>query len=96
MRPVFFSLVISLYASVCFGQSDSTKRTQEPAKTQVLIPGIDSPTSSPGALMQSSPRPNEVATPPGKKGAKTTPPSDPRAFGVAVPLGKAKKDTVKN
>ncbi|GAB3513310.1 hypothetical protein GCM10027341_55190 [Spirosoma knui] len=97
MRPFLF-LLASLYTSVCFAQNDSTKQTQGPAQTQVLIPGIDSPVSSPGALMQSSPRPNAVpaAQPAQRKGkVRTAPPSDPRAFGVGIPVGKPKKDTLR-
>jgi hypothetical protein len=98
MRSILL-LAACLYTSACFGQIDSTKRTQGPAQTQVLIPGIDSPISSPGTLMQSSPRPNampEGQTTTRKGKVRTTPPSDPRAFGVAVPVGKSKKDTLRN
>ncbi|GAB3976634.1 hypothetical protein GCM10028806_36600 [Spirosoma terrae] len=101
MRPLLLSFVFSACASVCFGQADTSKIVREPARSpsaQVPIPGIDAPLSGPGTLMQSSPQPNAVATPQkvGKKGKVTTnPPSDPRAFGVAVPVGKAKKDTLR-
>ncbi len=43
--------------------------------------------------MQSSPDPNVL--PAGQRDRKTHPPTDPRAFGVAIPLGKSKKDTLR-
>ncbi|MFD2569600.1 hypothetical protein ACFSUS_03090 [Spirosoma soli] len=97
-----FSIIVfgCFYTSICFGQSDSTLRQQKPpVQEQILIPGVDSPISSPGTLMQSSTRPNEVVTPGSnqrKRKGRTTPPSDPRAFGVGIPVGEAKKDTTRN
>ncbi|QJW90357.1 hypothetical protein HNV11_13715 [Spirosoma taeanense] len=99
MRPILFSLFLCLSGSVCFAQIDSarTVRSGQTPNPPVLTPGINSPISAPGTLMQSSPRPNALPQGTlGKGDVKTTPPSDPRAFGVAIPLGKAKKDTLKN
>jgi hypothetical protein len=96
---VVFGL-LTLGAPVCFGQVDSTRQAEPPSThPAVQIPGVDTPLSGPGTLLQSSPNPNTMAVPQkrGKNGRrKTSPPSDPRAFGVAVPLesGKAKKDTL--
>ncbi|MDB5243993.1 MAG: hypothetical protein JWP57_4619 [Spirosoma sp.] len=93
---VVFALLI-LSASVGLGQTDTARKVQPSPNPVVQIPGIDTPLSGPGTLLQSSPNPNAVAVPQkrGKKGRlKTNPPSDPRAFGVAVPLGDAKKDTL--
>lgn len=98
IRPVLV-LSLSLWVSVCCGQTDSTRSSQDSPRPAVPIPGVDTPLSGPGTLLQSSPNPNAVAVPE-KKGRKrrlkTSPPSDPRAFGVAVPLegAKAKKDTL--
>lgn len=94
---VVFLLLISS-ASICFSQTDTSRKAQPSPQPVVQIPGIDTPLSGPGTLLQSSPNPNAVAVPQkrGKKGRlRTSPPSDPRAFGVAVPLGGAKKDTLK-
>lgn len=103
MRPILSFIAFSLYASVCVGQTTDTSRvntsgtSEKSPQSQVLIPGVDSPVSSPGTLMQSSPNPNTIDTPqPRRRNRrnKTTPPSDPRAFGVSVPLGKAKRDSL--
>lgn len=94
---VVFSLLM-LSASVGFSQTDTARKAQPSPNPVIQIPGIDTPLSGPGTLLQSSPNPNAVVVPQkkGKKGRlKTNPPSDPRAFGVAVPLGGAKKDTLK-
>ena len=99
IRSVLVLSLLSLCASVCFSQTDTTQRSEPSSRPAVQIPGIDTPLSGPGTLLQSSPNPNAVAVPE-RKGKKrrlrTTPPSDPRAFGVAVPLegAKAKKDTL--
>lgn len=92
----FFLLIMT--ASVCFGQTDTARKIQPSPNPVVQIPGIDTPLSGPGTLLQSSPNPNSIAVPRkrGKKGRlRTNPPSDPRAFGMAVPLGGAKKDTLR-
>ncbi|WP_461048734.1 hypothetical protein [Spirosoma arcticum] len=99
IRPVLIFSLLSLCASVCFGQTDTTQRPQPSSRPAVQIPGIDTPLSGPGTLLQSSPNPNAVAVPQkrGRKGRlRTSPPSDPRAFGVAIPLegAKTKKDTL--
>ncbi|QHV97174.1 hypothetical protein [Spirosoma endbachense] len=98
MRSVLFFLSISLCGSICFGQIDSTKTPREPSTTtRVPIPGVDTPLSGPGTMLQSTPDPNAVVAPPNngkKRKGKTVPPSDPRAFGVGVPIGKAKKDSL--
>ncbi|GAB3999248.1 hypothetical protein GCM10028807_48940 [Spirosoma daeguense] len=94
MRLVLLCSAAFLYGSVCFGQADSSKTLQQPTQKQVFIPGIDTPTSGPGMNAQMP-----ATTPPpledGKK-RKTLPPSDPRSFGISVPIGKAKKDTLRN
>lgn len=98
IRSTLFFCVLSLSASVCFGQTDSTRTAQDSPSPRpaVQIPGVDTPLSGPGTLLQSSPNPNAVPVPPrnGRKRRRTNPPSDPRAFGVAVPIGGAKKDTL--
>ena len=99
MRSILFFLSMSLCGSVCFGQVDSTQRPQpRPSpQTRVPIPGIDTPMSGPGTLLQSSPNPHAAAR--GRKGRKgkfkTNPPTDPRAFGIAVPLEQPKKDSLR-
>lgn len=98
IRPVLV-LSLGLWVSVCCGQTDSTRSSQDSPRPTVPIPGIDTPLSGPGTLLQSSPSPNAVPVPEtkGRKRRRTSPPSDPRAFGVAIPLegAKAKKDTLK-
>ena len=99
MRCLLFSFLLFGASSVCIAQVDTAgfdrSRVQKAPQREVLIPGINSPTSSPGTLMQSSPNPNTL--PPDQRDRKTSPPSDPRAFGVAIPLEKrAKKDTLRN
>ena len=96
MRSLFVCFAICLYSSISFGQSDSSKTTQEPVQRQVAVPGVDTPTSGPGLTAQ-EPEPT-LGTPQTsnkKRKGKTQPPSDSRAFGVSVPLGKAKKDTLR-
>ncbi|WP_461141993.1 hypothetical protein [Spirosoma pomorum] len=99
MRSLFFSLFV-LSAATCFGQIDSITRSKgespRTAQQPVMIPGIDSPTSAPGTLLQSPPNPNAAApAKDDKKRRRTNAPSNPRAFGVAVPLGKSKRDTLR-
>ena len=94
MRPVFLCLAISLYSSLCFGQNDSSKTTQQPVQKQVFIPGVDTPVSGPGMTAQ-VPTNSAPPTQNGNKKRKTAPPSDPRAFGVSVPIGKTKKDSLR-
>jgi hypothetical protein len=98
MRTLLFFLAISLYTSISFAQSDSTKAVQQtpvqqsPAPKQVAIPGVDTPLSGGGMTAQT---PNNPIPPvQDNKKRKTLPPSDPRAFGVSVPVGKAKRDTL--
>ncbi|MBD2699008.1 hypothetical protein IC229_00050 [Spirosoma sp. BT702] len=93
MKSAIVCFAICLFGSVCFGQADSSKTTQEPVQKQVFIPGVDTPTSGPGLTAQV---PTTTPPPPadGKK-RKALPPSDPRSFGVSVPIGKAKKDSLR-
>ena len=101
MRYLLLCSLLIGSSVVCVAQVDTAgfKRSRQarPQKstTEVLIPGINSPASSPGALMQSSPNPNTL--PVDQRDRKTSPPTDPRAFGVAIPLEKrVKKDTLRN
>lgn len=98
MRCFLFSFLLVGVSSVCVAQVDTAgfdrSRSRKAPQREVLIPGINSPVSSPGTLMQSSPDPN-VLSADQQKDRKTSPPSDPRAFGVAIPLGKTKKDTLR-
>ncbi|GAB3561139.1 hypothetical protein GCM10027578_01210 [Spirosoma luteolum] len=86
-------------ALTSYAQTDTTRRPA-PARSQtqpVVPPGVDSPLSAPGTLMQSPPNPGasaEPTTPSGKR-RRTSPPASPRAFGVSVPLGKPKRDTLR-
>lgn len=97
MRSVIVCFVISLYGSICFAQADSTKTLRQPVEKQVAIPGVDTPISGGGLTAQEplngdiTPLSNDK-----KSKGKTQPPSDPRSFGVSVPLGKAKKDSLKH
>jgi hypothetical protein len=100
MRSLFFSLVLLSATVTCYGQIDSVTRVKgespRTAQQPVMIPGIDSPTSAPGTLLQSPPNPNAAApAKDDKKRRRTSPPSDPRSFGVSVPLGKPKRDTLR-
>ncbi len=94
MHLVILCFAISLYSPICFGQADSSKTTREPVQKQVSVPGIDTPISGPGMTAQVPTNP----VPPAKnnKKRKTMPPSDPRAFGISVPVGKTKKDTLRD
>ncbi|GAB4047439.1 hypothetical protein [Spirosoma litoris] len=95
MRTLLFFFVASLSGSLCFAQSDTTKTTtQEPVVKQVAIPGVDTPISGGGMTAQTPANP--IPPVQNDKKRKTMPPSDPRAFGVSVPLGKARKDTLRN
>lgn len=96
MRPVLIFLAISLYGSACLAQRDtSNTTTQAPVQRRVFIPGVNTPISGGGMTAQVP-----VAQPVQNDGdkRKTQPPSDPRAFGVAIPLekGKTKRDTLRN
>lgn len=97
MRYILLSCLLFSISSVCVAQRDTTgfkrSRAEKAPQREVMIPGVNSPTSSPGTLLQSSPDPNVL--PADQQGRKTSPPSDPRAFGVAIPLGKSKKDTLR-
>ena len=96
MRTLVFFLAASLSGSICLAQSDSSKVVQQPQKApvekQVAIPGIDTPISGCGMTAQTPMNPVPPAQ--NNKKRKTLPPSDPRSFGVSVPVGKAKKDTL--
>ena len=98
MRVVVIFFAVSLYSSICFGQADTSKVVQhEPVDREISIPGIDTPMSGPGLTAQvpfNSPPPTRK----GDKKRKTLPPSDPRAFGVALPLEQQapKRDTLRN
>ncbi len=101
MRPVLLLFALSLCTSVCVGQTDTTRNTtgvsERSSQAQVPIPGVDAPLSAPGTLMQSTPDPNRLNAQPNRRRNRrnrTTPPTDPRAFGVGVPLGKAKRDSL--
>ena len=95
MRPALFTLFACLCALASFGQkNDSTNIDHRSTHPNVMIPGVDSPISAPGTLMQSSPNPNQLPPSTDNKKRKTTPPTDPRAFGVAVPLEKTKRDSL--
>lgn len=99
MRPVLFILCLVSCGSVCCAQIDSSRTVNPPlTTTHVPIPGVDTPLSGPGTMLQSPPQPNAVVLPEkGRKNRsrKTVPPSDPRAFGVAVPIGQTKKDSIR-
>jgi hypothetical protein len=111
MRPILFSILISLGSFSAFAQTDSVLKPNVPPRTQVitptnnppqtsgspqvLTPANGSPLSTPGTLMQAPADPNATLREEGRNKRKTTPPSDPKAFGVAVPLGKTKPDTLK-
>lgn len=97
-RVLLCTLFLALCSVVGFGQTDTSRRSApEPSsRPQVIIPGVDAPMSGPGTLLQSSPNPNTLpAAQPGDKKRKTAPPTDQKAFGVGIPLGKAKKDTLR-
>jgi hypothetical protein len=100
MRTVMLFIFAGLYTLTCHGQNDSTRKTEGPTPSQVIIPGVDAPVSAPGTLMQSSTQSNAVATPAQsdrkRRRVRTAPPSDPRAFGVAIPIGEPKKDTIRS
>ena len=96
MRTLVFLLAAGLSGSVCMAQSDTAKvvrqTQQEPVERQVAIPGVDTPISGGGMTAQTPVNPMPPMQNNNKR--KTLPPSDPRAFGVSVPVGKAKKDTL--
>ena len=95
MRSVLIGLILSLSSSLCFAQRDSSKTTQEPVQRRVFIPGVNTPVSGPGMTAQVPVNTPAPVTNDGKE-RKIAPPSDPRSFGVSIPLKKAKKDTLRN
>ena len=97
MRLVIACLALSLVGSVCYGQAADTSKTttQPPTQREVFVPGVDTPVSGPGLTAQ-VPINEPPVVPKGKKQRKTQPPSDPRSFGVSVPLEKTKRDTLRN
>ena len=100
MRLVLVCFAICLSSSLSFGQADSTKTTQQPVEKQVAIPGVDTPTSGGGLTAQEPATLAPVTTPQNidgdkKRKRKTQPPSDPRAFGVSVPIEPGKKEPSK-
>ncbi|WP_020605042.1 hypothetical protein [Spirosoma spitsbergense] len=95
MRFIIIFLSVSLYGSIAFAQSDSSKTTRMPVRREVFIPGVNTPISGGGVTAQMPVNPTMPAQDDNKK-RKTQPPSDPRAFGVSIPLEKAKKDTLRN
>ncbi len=94
MRCLVLFLSLSLYGSVAFAQIDSSKTTRMPVQRKVFIPGVDTPISGGGMTAQTPVNQTMPAQDDNKK-RKTQPPSDPRAFGVSIPLGKTKQDTLK-
>ena len=95
MRYAFFLLLSGLCSSLCLGQIDTTQNAQRSASPPVLTPGINSPLSAPGTMMQAPVQPNAMPMPAKNGKRKTTPPADPRAFGVGIPIGKTKKDSLR-
>ncbi len=97
MRFIVVFISVSLYGSIAFAQIDSSKTTKMPVVRDVAIPGIDTPISGGGVTAQMPVNPTMPAQNDNKK-RKTQPPSNPRAFGVSIPLEKekAKKDTLRN
>ena len=95
MRPVLIFLAMSLSGSLCFAQRDSSKTTKAPVQREVFIPGVNTPISG-GGMTAQMPVSTPQATPDDRKKRKTQPPSDPRSFGISVPLEKTKKDTLRN
>ncbi len=98
MRLLLACIAICLSGSLSFGQADSTKTTQQPVEKQVAIPGIDTPTSGGGLTAQEPTNIMPVSTPQNtdkKRKRKNQPPSDPRAFGVSVPIEPDRKEPAK-
>ena len=95
MRVILFFIFTSLYGSIAFAQSDSSKTTKAPVQRDVAIPGIDTPISG-GGLTAQMPENTPLPARNDNKKRKTQPPTNPRAFGVSIPLekDKAKKDTL--
>ncbi|WP_018618988.1 hypothetical protein [Spirosoma luteum] len=96
MRAILFFIFISLYGSIAFAQGDSSKTTKMPVRREVFIPGVNTPISG-GGMTAQTPVNSTMPAPDNGKKRKTQPPSDPRAFGVSIPLekDKAMKDTLK-
>lgn len=97
MRFLLITLLLSAGTSAGFAQLDTARRAPTaPSTAPVPIPGVDSPISGPGTLLQSTPNPNaQPQRKQGRRNRRTSPPSDPRAFGVAVPLPESRKDTLR-
>lgn len=94
MRFVLAFVGVGLWSPVCFGQADTSKVAQPPVQREVFIPGVDTPVSGPGLNAQvpvNTPAPASR----GSKKRKTLPPSDPRGFGISLPLEPARKDTLR-
>ncbi len=98
-RAVLISVWLASATIVCYGQRDTARPAPPPANPPIMTPGIDSPISAPGTMLQSS-----MQTQPerplrrkrkGKRGMQVEPLSDPRGFGVAIPIGTAKKDSLR-
>lgn len=94
MRFFIAFLFISLFGSASFAQSDSSKTLQAPVERRILIPGVNTPVSGPGMTAQVPVNPAPELKP-GEKEPKILPPSDPRSFGISIPFGKTKKDTLR-
>lgn len=95
MRFIVIFIAASLYGSVVFAQRDSSKTTKMPVRRDVSIPGVDTPISG-GGMTAQMPVVTPQPAPNTDKKRRTQPPSNPRAFGVSIPLEKAKKDTLRN
>lgn len=96
MRFIVFFLTVSLFGCTSSAPRNPARVTTKmvsPPK-EVSIPGVDTPVSGPGLTAQVPE--NQAPVPQaGEKESKILPPSDPRAFGISIPLGKTKKDTLK-
>lgn len=96
MRIIVFILTVSLLGCNSLVRRTPPRVTTQtaPPTKEVSIPGVDTPVSSPGLTAQ-VPENQVPVLQPGQKEPKILPPSDPRAFGISIPLGKTKKDTIK-
>ncbi|OIN56221.1 hypothetical protein [Arsenicibacter rosenii] len=98
-RAVVISIWLASASFICYGQRDTARPAPAPANPPIMTPGIDSPISAPGTMLQSSTR-TQPERPvrrkrKGKRGIRIEPLSDPRGFGVAIPIGTAKKDSLR-
>lgn len=96
MRFIVFFLTVSLSGCASVAHRDSAKVTTQmtPPPKEVFIPGVDTPVSGPGMTAQVPE--NQAPVPQaGEKEPNVLPPSDPRSFGISIPLGKPKKDTIR-